>query len=235
FFIRLNHILKCFTQKGGVFVLEEYNPKTKQIIQRKYKSAMADQICYAVLCVFSYIAAGQEQNRQSSGGTAGASHSSKATLQPGSGAQPATSGHQSPKPADTAPKMKPPTVPARPRSITSSPSMPSSSSPPATKAPILPANRGPPPAIPPRTSLSQRSDSVSSVTSAPSSALYQQQQHSQQQQQHHLLRQCSAIEPSSSSPSSVRAATGSKAPGVKDAPHQPFRWPQSKHPDSGGK
>ncbi|XP_069682984.1 MAP kinase-activating death domain protein isoform X2 [Periplaneta americana] len=63
FFVRLDHIRKCFTQKGGIFVLEEYNPKTRQVIQRKYKSSMSDQICYAVLCVFSYIAAGQEQRR----------------------------------------------------------------------------------------------------------------------------------------------------------------------------
>ncbi|KAG8235675.1 hypothetical protein J437_LFUL015733 [Ladona fulva] len=63
FFVRLDHIRKCFTQKGGIFVLEEFNPKTRQVIQRKYKSSMADQICYAVLCVFSYVAAGQEQRR----------------------------------------------------------------------------------------------------------------------------------------------------------------------------
>ncbi|XP_049865121.1 MAP kinase-activating death domain protein isoform X7 [Pectinophora gossypiella] len=63
FFVRLDHIRKCFTQNGGIFVLEEFNPKTRQIIQRKYKSIMADQICYAVLCVFSYFAAGQEQKR----------------------------------------------------------------------------------------------------------------------------------------------------------------------------
>ncbi|KDR13174.1 MAP kinase-activating death domain protein [Zootermopsis nevadensis] len=63
FFVRLDHIRKCFTQKGGIFVLEEYNPKTRQMIQRKYKSSMSDQICYSVLCVFSYIAAGQEQRR----------------------------------------------------------------------------------------------------------------------------------------------------------------------------
>ncbi|XP_063223567.1 MAP kinase-activating death domain protein isoform X6 [Bacillus rossius redtenbacheri] len=63
FFVRLDHIRKCFTQKGGIFVLEEFNPKTRQVIQRKYKSSMSDQICYAVLCVFSYIAAGQEQRR----------------------------------------------------------------------------------------------------------------------------------------------------------------------------
>ncbi|XP_015787320.1 MAP kinase-activating death domain protein isoform X2 [Tetranychus urticae] len=63
FFVRLENIRKCFTQKGGIFVLEEYNPKTRQIIQRKYRSQMADQICYAVLCVFSYIAAGLEQKK----------------------------------------------------------------------------------------------------------------------------------------------------------------------------
>uniref|UniRef100_A0A6B2EDK4 MAP kinase-activating death domain protein n=1 Tax=Phlebotomus kandelakii TaxID=1109342 RepID=A0A6B2EDK4_9DIPT len=63
FFVRLDHIRKCFTQKGGIFILEEYNPKTRQIIQRKYKSSMADQICYSVLCVFSYMAAGQDQKK----------------------------------------------------------------------------------------------------------------------------------------------------------------------------
>ncbi|XP_031340209.1 MAP kinase-activating death domain protein isoform X5 [Photinus pyralis] len=64
FFVRIDHIRKCFTQKGGIFVLEEFNPKTRQVIQRKYKSSMADQICYAVLCVFSYVAAGSERRNQ---------------------------------------------------------------------------------------------------------------------------------------------------------------------------
>ncbi|XP_055600915.1 MAP kinase-activating death domain protein isoform X2 [Uranotaenia lowii] len=64
FFIRLEHIRKCFTQKGGVFILEEYNPKTRQLIQRKFKSALADDICYSVLCVFSYVAAGQEWQKK---------------------------------------------------------------------------------------------------------------------------------------------------------------------------
>jgi len=62
FFVRLDHIRKCFTQKGGIFILEEFSefffaheeefsiltgflfyisdPKTRQIIQRKYKSPM---------------------------------------------------------------------------------------------------------------------------------------------------------------------------------------------------
>ncbi|XP_018319964.1 MAP kinase-activating death domain protein isoform X2 [Agrilus planipennis] len=66
FFVRIDHIRKCFTQKGGIFVLEEFNPKTRQVIQRKYKSSMADQICYAVLCVFSYVAAGSEKRLQHS-------------------------------------------------------------------------------------------------------------------------------------------------------------------------
>jgi len=64
FFIELSRIKKCFTQKGGIFVLEEFDPKTRKVIQRKYKSSMADQICYAVLCVFSYIAAGMDQKQQ---------------------------------------------------------------------------------------------------------------------------------------------------------------------------
>uniref|UniRef100_A0A146KS47 MAP kinase-activating death domain protein n=1 Tax=Lygus hesperus TaxID=30085 RepID=A0A146KS47_LYGHE len=64
FFIRLEHIRKCFTQKGGIFVLEEFNPKNRQIKQRRYRSSMADQICYSVLCVFSYVAAGQEKKIQ---------------------------------------------------------------------------------------------------------------------------------------------------------------------------
>ncbi|XP_011498343.1 PREDICTED: MAP kinase-activating death domain protein [Ceratosolen solmsi marchali] len=61
FFVRLEHIRKCFTQKGTIFVLEEFNPKSRQIIQRKYKSQMADQICYSVLCLFSYVATGNDQ------------------------------------------------------------------------------------------------------------------------------------------------------------------------------
>ncbi|CAL1535362.1 unnamed protein product [Lymnaea stagnalis] len=64
-FIELASIRKCYTQKGGIFVLEEFDSKTKQIIEHRFKSSMADQICYAVLCLFSYIAAGMEQRKQS--------------------------------------------------------------------------------------------------------------------------------------------------------------------------
>ncbi|XP_046641675.1 MAP kinase-activating death domain protein-like isoform X4 [Daphnia pulicaria] len=53
FFVRLDYIRKCFTQKGGIFVLEEYNPKTRQILQRRYQSAMANEIALAIHRVFS--------------------------------------------------------------------------------------------------------------------------------------------------------------------------------------
>ncbi|CAH0560900.1 unnamed protein product [Brassicogethes aeneus] len=62
FFVRIDHIRKCFTQQGSIFIIEEFNPKTRQVIQRKYKSPMADQICYSVLCVFSYVAAGSDKS-----------------------------------------------------------------------------------------------------------------------------------------------------------------------------
>ncbi|XP_035376914.1 MAP kinase-activating death domain protein isoform X9 [Electrophorus electricus] len=55
-FIELNHIKKCNTVKG-VFVLEEFVPETKEVVIHKYKTPMAHQICYSVLCLFSYMAA----------------------------------------------------------------------------------------------------------------------------------------------------------------------------------
>uniref|UniRef100_A0A182W5F2 MAP kinase-activating death domain-containing protein n=1 Tax=Anopheles minimus TaxID=112268 RepID=A0A182W5F2_9DIPT len=283
--------------KGGVFILEEYNPKTRLIIQRKYKSAMADQICYAVLCVFSYIAAGQEQTKQQHGSGKGTSSGPQHVQVPvgpaGVGLSPSAKTvqsqpqqqqqqqqqqqHQSQKiqqihlPQQSSPKLKtvvgkpispkqaaptiqqpaqqqtqqppthppptfqqqpqqpgqrkhsntsqpdvagvdkapsvpgtvkPPTIPARPK-VTSSGSI--SSSPPMTKAPVLVANRGPPPAIPPRTSLSQRSDSVSSASG----------------HQQPLQRQYSAIEPSASG----------RPSGTKPFP---FRSLQKQSTDAGG-
>lgn len=60
--------LKIFSEKipkiSENFPTKNKDPKTRQIIQRKYRSQMADQICYAVLCVFSYIAAGLEQHKR---------------------------------------------------------------------------------------------------------------------------------------------------------------------------
>ncbi|ELU16417.1 hypothetical protein CAPTEDRAFT_163503 [Capitella teleta] len=84
FFIELGRIKKCYTQTGGVFVLEEFDPKTRKVIQRKCKSKMADQICYAVLCVFSYIAAGSEHNRQLLQAEDGASTPRSRSRSPGS-------------------------------------------------------------------------------------------------------------------------------------------------------
>lgn len=53
FFIRLEHIRKCFTQKGGIFVLEQFNPKTRQVIQRKYRSSMAASLIFNIHRVIS--------------------------------------------------------------------------------------------------------------------------------------------------------------------------------------
>ncbi|XP_060694671.1 MAP kinase-activating death domain protein isoform X3 [Hemiscyllium ocellatum] len=55
-FIELNHIKKCNTVKG-VFVLEEFVPQTNEVVTHKYKTPMAHEICYSVLCLFSYMAA----------------------------------------------------------------------------------------------------------------------------------------------------------------------------------
>ncbi|KAK9877674.1 hypothetical protein WA026_019345 [Henosepilachna vigintioctopunctata] len=53
FFIRIDHIKKCFTQKGSIFIIEEFNPKTRQVTQRKYKSSMASQMCLMFHRIFS--------------------------------------------------------------------------------------------------------------------------------------------------------------------------------------
>ncbi len=62
-FIRLAHIRKCFTQRSSIFVVEEYHTGSRDVVQRKFATKLADQICYSVLCVFSYVAVGQS-NRQ---------------------------------------------------------------------------------------------------------------------------------------------------------------------------
>ncbi|CAH1256775.1 MADD [Branchiostoma lanceolatum] len=62
-FIELKDIRKCNTEKG-VFVLEQFDSQTRQVTVRKYKSSMANEICYAVLCVFSYVAAAKSQEKR---------------------------------------------------------------------------------------------------------------------------------------------------------------------------
>lgn len=59
--------LTTLSQKIIVWFVSSPDPKTRQIIQRRYKSQLCDQICYAVLCVFSYIAAGLEQKKRLTG------------------------------------------------------------------------------------------------------------------------------------------------------------------------
>ncbi|XP_036618104.1 MAP kinase-activating death domain protein [Trichosurus vulpecula] len=63
-FIELNHIKKCNTVRG-VFVLEEFVPETKEVVSHKYKTPMAHEICYSVLCLFSYVAAARSKEAES--------------------------------------------------------------------------------------------------------------------------------------------------------------------------
>ncbi|XP_074032253.1 LOW QUALITY PROTEIN: rab3 GDP-GTP exchange factor [Leptinotarsa decemlineata] len=59
FFVRIVHIRKCFTQKGNIFVIEEFNPKTRQVIERKYKSPMANRIIHCFHRILSICMAQQ--------------------------------------------------------------------------------------------------------------------------------------------------------------------------------
>ncbi|CAF3593459.1 unnamed protein product [Rotaria socialis] len=55
-FIELQKIRKCTTQKGDIFVLEEFDPNTKQILIRKYKSSTASSALLAFHRVVSILA-----------------------------------------------------------------------------------------------------------------------------------------------------------------------------------
>ncbi|PFX25764.1 MAP kinase-activating death domain protein [Stylophora pistillata] len=59
--IDLCHIRNCSTQRS-VFLLEEFVPATQGTIQHRFGSPMCNQICYAVLCLFSYVAASRNSN-----------------------------------------------------------------------------------------------------------------------------------------------------------------------------
>ncbi len=62
-FIRLAHIKKCYTQRSSIFVVEEFQPSTRSVNHRRFATKLADQICYSVLCVFSYVAVGQKRQQ----------------------------------------------------------------------------------------------------------------------------------------------------------------------------
>ncbi|XP_033645773.1 MAP kinase-activating death domain protein-like isoform X6 [Asterias rubens] len=55
-FIELKDI-KEYKTKKDIFMLAEYDPKQKSTVRHKFQSNMAHDIGYAMLCVFSYIAA----------------------------------------------------------------------------------------------------------------------------------------------------------------------------------
>ncbi|XP_055900949.1 MAP kinase-activating death domain protein-like isoform X6 [Biomphalaria glabrata] len=64
-FIELARIRKCFTQKGGIFVLEEFDVKTKQIIQHRFKSSMANDIVFMFHRMLSIQLANAMDNNKS--------------------------------------------------------------------------------------------------------------------------------------------------------------------------
>ncbi|GMT35060.1 hypothetical protein PFISCL1PPCAC_26357, partial [Pristionchus fissidentatus] len=53
YFIELANIKKCNTYGGNMFILEEYDRKKNELIQRRYISAMAPSIAWAMHRVFS--------------------------------------------------------------------------------------------------------------------------------------------------------------------------------------
>jgi len=64
-FLELKTIRKC-NNVDGTFLLEEYNRDTEQAVVHRYKSQFAKEMCYAVLCLFSYHTAARksEGNKQ---------------------------------------------------------------------------------------------------------------------------------------------------------------------------
>ncbi|KAL5007708.1 hypothetical protein ScPMuIL_016514 [Solemya velum] len=64
-FIELGRIKKCFTQKGGIFILEEFDSKNKQVVQHRFKSSMANSIAVMLHRIFAVQVARQTSPRPS--------------------------------------------------------------------------------------------------------------------------------------------------------------------------
>ena len=62
-FFDIRSVRKCNTIKG-TFIMEEIKPETDELVVHKFKSPMASEICYAVLCLFSYVAAARSFERK---------------------------------------------------------------------------------------------------------------------------------------------------------------------------
>ena len=60
----LNFSLIFLNLQKGIFILEEVKLETDDVVIHKYKSPMASEICYAVLCLFSYVAAARSIERK---------------------------------------------------------------------------------------------------------------------------------------------------------------------------
>jgi len=70
-FLGLKTIRKC-NNVDGIFLLEEYDRETDQVVIHRYKSACAKEMCYAVLCLFSYHTAARKNEVTSSSSSSGA-------------------------------------------------------------------------------------------------------------------------------------------------------------------
>ena len=62
-FFDIRSVKTCNTIKG-TFIIEEIKPETDEIVPHKFKSPLATEICYAVLCLFSYVAAARSFERK---------------------------------------------------------------------------------------------------------------------------------------------------------------------------
>ena len=60
----LNFFFEFLKSDEGIFILEEVKLETDDVVIHKYKSPMASEICYAVLCLFSYVAAARSIERK---------------------------------------------------------------------------------------------------------------------------------------------------------------------------
>ncbi|XP_066917610.1 MAP kinase-activating death domain protein-like [Clytia hemisphaerica] len=68
--------LKNCCAKQHTLIVEEYVPHNQSVVKHQFFSEEANEICYAILCLFSYIAAAKNTSHSSSGGTISSGHNS---------------------------------------------------------------------------------------------------------------------------------------------------------------
>nr|CAD7443261.1 unnamed protein product [Timema bartmani] len=83
FFVRLDHIRKCFTQKGGIFVLEEYSKpqdSTSDSTQIQVLDVGPDLLCGAVRVLVPCGRSGTKEATGRGGAPGGHTHKTPLTL-----------------------------------------------------------------------------------------------------------------------------------------------------------